>query len=697
MLRPVALRVAACSALLLVSASRAAAQDSTRTSRAAAGDSTRRARAEAQRIGAVVVTPGQVTIGSTVGTQATELSREGVARLPKPLDDLFRGLARLPGMSSSDQSARLSLRGASTDETAILLDGMRLRDPFHLKDFDGSFSVLDPELIGGVTVISGGAPLEYGDQLGGVITFTPRVPESRRATTLSAGLTGVRATHLGRTDDRRHQWLLSARRAWLDVVLDASGANEGTNTLVKPTFDDGFLRYQRTVRHGTRGVTTVAANLLTATDAMRFRSDGDPTLTSDYRTTQAWMTGMHIRPTVTASLTLGHTDARQTRVASGAGTTRLVNLADARQLTGWTVRGSAEWTLHSRLQWRGGAEWLPETADASTWRQVGLSPPPRTRAQGGRAGAWSALRWQAAPALFVEGGARVDRWPHLASVSGSPDVAPRLAVAWEPRGGTTVRVAGGALSYGMGAGDRALADADSAWYPVSRARSVALSLDQQLPVGLRLVVGSYARSERGGRPRFVNVSGGLTPVGELESDRQRFDVVGGWAAGTEVSLRREAGPLRWSLAYTTARATDEGVGGVRVRRPWDMRHAVATDLSWTPGRGWLVAVGTLWHSGWPYSRAQIVSYTASRADRGWPRWLDGGTAPYARVDARVSRSWRRGTREWRLFVDAFNALDRRNARGEWTRLQKVSTTWVLTRFPVDLAPRIPTAGVAVTF
>jgi hypothetical protein len=111
----------------------------------------------------------------------------------------------------------------------------------------------------------------------------------------------------------------------------------------------------------------------------------------------------------------------------------------------------------------------------------------------------------------------------------------------------------------------------------------------------------------------------------------------------------------------------------------------------------LVAVGTLWHSGWPYSRAQIVSYTASRADRGWPRWLDGGTAPYARVDARVSRSWRRGTREWRLFVDAFNALDRRNARGEWTRLQKVSTTWVLTRFPVDLAPRIPTAGVAVTF
>ena len=97
---------------------------------------------------------------------------------------------------------------------------MRLRDPFHLKDFGGSFSVLDPEYLSQVTLLRGGVPAAYGDQLGGVLLFTPReggperAGDARRATTVGAGLTGVRATHRGASRDGRTSWLASARRAW---------------------------------------------------------------------------------------------------------------------------------------------------------------------------------------------------------------------------------------------------------------------------------------------------------------------------------------------------------------------------------------------------------------------------------------------------------------------------------------------------
>ena len=47
----------------------------------------------------------------------------------------MRTLARLPGAVGSDLSAKLNVRGGVTDETLVRFDGLRLMNPFHLKDF----------------------------------------------------------------------------------------------------------------------------------------------------------------------------------------------------------------------------------------------------------------------------------------------------------------------------------------------------------------------------------------------------------------------------------------------------------------------------------------------------------------------------------------------------------------------------------
>ena len=50
----------------------------------------------------------------------------------------------------------------------VLLDGVELIEPFHLRDFQGVFSAIDPRVVSGVQVYSGGFPATYGDALSGL-------------------------------------------------------------------------------------------------------------------------------------------------------------------------------------------------------------------------------------------------------------------------------------------------------------------------------------------------------------------------------------------------------------------------------------------------------------------------------------------------------------------------------------------------
>jgi len=669
-----------------------------------ARDSTR-----AQALNAMLVRPVMMRrIDSALVTSHT-VTAQDLARMPQPMGDLFRAMARLPGVSSTDQSARLALRGAGPDETLVLFDGMRLRDPFHLKDFDGSFSVLDESVIDAANVQVGHAPVDFGDQLGGVVTITPRSPAVGHRTTATAGLTGLRLTTQGARRGGaaafpvQRSWLASLRRSWLTVVLDAAGATDDPYTSVRPVFDDAMLRVTETRVHRDGAVTRLAGNVLVARDGMHFRAGGDPALDSEYRTGYAWVTGTHVRGRGTSMVTAGLTSVRAERSAVGAGSLKTSTLADDRTLSAWSVRATHEWQWTDRTQLRAGTDLTFEHARAATWRRVGLGTTPATIADGGRRAVWMGVRHRVSDALSTDVGVRREWWPHLADVRAMPElrdlsVDPRASLLWQIRPGTSIQGSYGGMALGMGVGDRALADADSAWYGAVQARAWSLSLDQSLPFGMHYTAAAYRRFEDGGRPRFVNVTGSLTPVGELEPDRQRLDVVGGRAMGIDMSLRGAIGrQLVWSGSYTSARATDVRPNGAWVPRPWDVRHAASGDLSWTPGKGWVLAAGANWHTGWPYSRAAIQVLAPTRATAVWPTWMNGRSANYWRIDARIARTWTVRRTEWRVYADAFNLLNRFNGRGEWTRLTRAGTVWSIARYPVQLAPRIPTAGVTVSF
>ncbi len=97
----------------------------------------------------IVGTPSHFRILDTRAESRQFLSREEVSQMPHIADDLYRAVKRLPGASGGDVSAQFNVRGGATDEMLVILDGMEIYEPFHLKDFQNIFSTVDAEANGG--------------------------------------------------------------------------------------------------------------------------------------------------------------------------------------------------------------------------------------------------------------------------------------------------------------------------------------------------------------------------------------------------------------------------------------------------------------------------------------------------------------------------------------------------------------------
>jgi hypothetical protein len=83
-------------------------------------------------LGQVVVTPSKFGVAEERATAAATLTSTELETLPQIGDDLFRSIARLPGLAVDDFSARFWVRGAPNGQLLARLDGLDLIEPFHL-------------------------------------------------------------------------------------------------------------------------------------------------------------------------------------------------------------------------------------------------------------------------------------------------------------------------------------------------------------------------------------------------------------------------------------------------------------------------------------------------------------------------------------------------------------------------------------
>jgi len=86
--------------------------------------------------------------------------------------DIVQYLTNIPGIiTTGDQGGQLYIRGGSSIQNKVLLDGMVVYNPFHSI---GLFSVFETEIIRNVDVYTGGFGAEYGGRISSVMDITTK-------------------------------------------------------------------------------------------------------------------------------------------------------------------------------------------------------------------------------------------------------------------------------------------------------------------------------------------------------------------------------------------------------------------------------------------------------------------------------------------------------------------------------------------
>jgi ferric enterobactin receptor len=93
--------------------------------------------------------------------------------------DVFRSLQLLPGISYSENSSGLNIRGGSSDQNLVLYDGITL---YNLEHFFGVFSSINPYIIKDIQVFKGGFESKYGGRVSGVLDITGKSGNKEKAT-----------------------------------------------------------------------------------------------------------------------------------------------------------------------------------------------------------------------------------------------------------------------------------------------------------------------------------------------------------------------------------------------------------------------------------------------------------------------------------------------------------------------------------
>lgn len=140
------------------------------------------------------------------------------------IGDPTRAAQALPGVTGNDDlSSRLVLRGAPMRRIGFYIDGVLTGAPMHAISEDqggGSVSSLNAETIGALSLIASGAPVSFGDNTAGVLSFETREGNREQPhLRLASGLISTSVVAEGPLPIGRGSWLLAARRSYLGYVI----------------------------------------------------------------------------------------------------------------------------------------------------------------------------------------------------------------------------------------------------------------------------------------------------------------------------------------------------------------------------------------------------------------------------------------------------------------------------------------------
>jgi hypothetical protein len=173
----------------------------------------------------VTVTAGYFDHSPEEPASSIGFSHEEIRRAPGSGGDVNRIIASLPSIAKvSDQANNLVVRGGSPSENLFMVDNIEIPNINHFPfqgSSGGAISILNVDFIRDVNFYAGGFSAIYGDKLSSVMDLTFR--EGNRENVdgqFSLDMSGAGLVLEGPLFSKRGSWMFSARRSYLDLLID---------------------------------------------------------------------------------------------------------------------------------------------------------------------------------------------------------------------------------------------------------------------------------------------------------------------------------------------------------------------------------------------------------------------------------------------------------------------------------------------
>jgi hypothetical protein len=311
----------------------------------------------AMELETVVISASRYEIYSDLSASRFSLDQRTIQNMPDVGEDPMRIVQRLPGAAASGASAKTHFRGGEESEIGIMLNGHGLFDPFHIRDYQSIFSAIDSRAIEGVEVYTGGFPVRFGDRMSGLVLMESLESVQPRHTEI--GLSVFNSSFLTAGNDTDRNWLFSARRGNLDLVIDSEFG--------RPSYVDVFGEYSFDISPNA----TLSFNALFANDNVEVILESEPSeverVVSNTRNSQFWV-GLDNRwsDELTSKIVLSGVSFDNTRFGSLGDEEKLVaSVNDDRKVEQFSFRQDWIWNSSQThlVQWGIEASYLKAQYD----------------------------------------------------------------------------------------------------------------------------------------------------------------------------------------------------------------------------------------------------------------------------------------------------------------------------------------------
>lgn len=628
----------------------------------------------------VIISASQYDIAYTETAEQHFMGQQEIERLSHLANDVVRAASHLPGVSGGDVSARIHIRGGTSQENLFLLDGMPLYEPFHLREAGSYFSTIDAFTVGEAQIITGGAPVEYGDHLSGVINLSTANYNEERPWSFGINFLDIKAKGSGPLL-KNNDWFVAVRRGYLELIGDSSAVEidsykpQYLDTFAKLNFeitDDSFLSLYSFITQDRH------------TCLYQCTSEKDGQSLSNYHwlnLKSQWSVGL------SSSTLAGYGKIKNMRNGVFQQQDEYVQIEDRLDWQFYIIKqdwqyqtspthmiklGAEIRTLEAKYDYRF-IQHVVNLFEPTRLQQVNINRESMFAQKGHTYAAYIADLFKLNSALTVEIGLRWDKQTY----SDQQQLSPRINLDYRTQNNGDIKISWGIYQQAQPIHQLLIEKGIDTFFPSQKARQINVSYENKISDNLVYKLSAYQKKYDAVMPRMENILGAESLIIERPATRQLIIPQSAVAKGIEFVIQNtQQSPFSWWLSYALSNIEDNIDGKVLPRR-WDQRHGIkfSSSYEFTPNLKFAdtcsVNLVSDFHSGWRTSSININqsksisdaagSYLVAGLPNGVP--YDEQFRDFFRVDLRVGCETKFSGNRIRYFIEGLNIFNRTNISG----------------------------------